>query len=186
MVSTALQATLDVARAAAVSVGDVNAIGIGIPGTVDPLLGTVRFAVNVGIGRDEIGLGPRLTDELGVEVHVENDVRAAALGADWYLSNEFGPVSDLAYLSIGTGIAAGYVEHGRLRRGNTLVAGEIGHIPIDPNGPLCACGQVGCIEAISSGSAIERMWPTEKAASAVELHRAAVAGDPNARRLWAV
>ena len=162
MLATAMQATLDVARAAEVSVSDVNAIGIGIPGTVDPVSGTVRFAVNVGIGRDDLDLGPRLTDELGVGVHVENDVRAAALGADWYLSNEFGPVNDLAYLSIGTGIAAGYVEHGRLRRGNTLVAGEIGHIPIDPNGPLCACGQVGCIEAISSGSAIERMWPTEK------------------------
>ena len=184
VVATALQATLDVARAAAVSVSDVNAIGVGIPGTVDQLLGNVRFAVNVGIGRDEVDLGPRLTDELGVTVHVENDVRAAALGADWYLSNEQGPVNDLAYLSIGTGIAAGYVERGRLRRGNTLVAGEIGHIPIDPNGPLCACGQVGCIEAISSGSAIERLWPTEKGAAAVELHRAASSGEPDARRLW--
>ena len=184
VVATALQATLDVARAAEVSVSGVNAIGIGIPGTVDPLLGNVRFAVNVGIGGDDIDLGPRLADELGVGVHVENDVRAAALGADWYLSNEHGPVTDLAYLSIGTGIAAGYVEHGRLRRGNTLVAGEIGHIPIDPSGPLCACGQVGCIEAISSGSAIERMWPTEKGAAAVELYHAASAGDPNARRLW--
>jgi glucokinase len=185
VVATAVEATLLVARSANVSLIDVNAIGIGIPGTVDPERGTVRFAVNVGIGHDEIDLASRLTDELGSAVHVENDVRAAALGADWYLSNELGAVQDLAYLSIGTGIAAGYVERGRLRRGNSLVAGEIGHIPIDPQGPPCACGQIGCIEAISSGSAIERMWPTETGASAADLHRAASNGDPVARRLWA-
>ena len=77
------QATLLVARSASVSVGDVNAIGIGIPGTVDPHTARCAFAVNVGIGHDDIDLGSRLTAELGVDVHVENDVRAAALGADW-------------------------------------------------------------------------------------------------------
>ena len=102
-------------------------IGLGIPGTVDPQRGTVRHAVNVGIGLDELELGARLVAELGCDVHVENDVRAAALGADWYLSNQRNPVTDLAYLSIGTGIAAGYVERGQLRRGITFVAGEDWH-----------------------------------------------------------
>ena len=185
VLTTAMEATLSVAASAGVSVSDVNAIGIGIPGTVDPQRGTVRYAVNVGIGHDDVELGARLAGELGCAVHVENDVRAAALGADWYLANKNGAVNDLAYLSIGTGIAAGYVERGQLRRGTTLVAGEIGHIPIDPSGPLCACGQIGCIEAISSGSAIERLWPTEKGTSAGELHRAASEGDPVAWRLWA-
>ena len=184
VVATATQATLLVARSASISISDVNAVGIGIPGTVDPQLGTVRFAVNVGIGHDDIDLGERLTAELGVDVHVENDVRAAALGADWYLTTTSGPINDLAYLSIGTGIAAGYVERGQLRRGSSLVAGEVGHIPIDPQGPPCACGQIGCIEAISSGSAIERMWPTETGASAAALHHAAAGGDTAARRLW--
>ena len=182
--STAVQATFLVARTAGIAMHDVTAIGVGIPGTVDPKRGTVRFAENVGIGRDEIDLGSRLTDELGVAVHLENDVRAAALGADWYLSNERGAVADLAYLSIGTGIAAGFVERGQLRRGSSMVAGEIGHIPVDPQGPPCVCGQIGCIEAIASGSAIDRMWPTEQGTSAAELHRAAAAGDPVARRLW--
>jgi predicted NBD/HSP70 family sugar kinase len=152
---------------------------------VDPLLGTVRFAVNVGIGDEGLDLGARLIDELAVNVHIENDVRAAALGADWYLANESGPVNDLAYLSIGTGIAAGFVERGRLRRGNGLVAGEIGHIPIDPQGPVCVCGQIGCIEAIASGSAIDRLWPTEEGPSAAALQAAATNGDGAARRLWA-
>jgi predicted NBD/HSP70 family sugar kinase len=184
VMSTAIEATLAVASSSGLSVSEVNAIGIGIPGTVDPERGTVRYAVNVGIGHDDVELGTRLTNELAFEVHVENDVRAAALGADWYLSNEHGAVNDLAYLSIGTGIAAGYVERGQLRRGSSLVAGEIGHIPIDPQGPSCACGQIGCIEAIAAGSAIERMWPSEQGSSAGELYRAAAAGDPTAIRLW--
>ncbi len=184
VVSTALRATLALTSSSAISLSDVDVIGIGIPGTVDPQRGTIRYGVNVGIGHDDIDLGSRLTDELGVVVHVENDVRAAALGADWYLSIEHGSVNDLAYLSIGTGIAAGYVERGQLRRGSTLVAGEIGHIPIDPHGPRCACGQIGCIEAISSGSAIERMWPTEDGTSASALYRAASNDDVAAHRLW--
>lgn len=185
VVSTATQAAIDVARSAEISVSEVKVVGIGIPGTVDPDRGTVRFAVNVGLGRDDIELGARLARELGVAVHLENDVRAAALGADWYLANNTGPVNDLAYLSIGTGIAAGYVERGSVRRGDSFVAGEIGHIPIDPNGPPCVCGQVGCIEAMSSGSAIDRMWPSTTGSSAVALYRASSTGDPVARRLWA-
>jgi predicted NBD/HSP70 family sugar kinase len=184
VVSTALQAVRAVAGDAAISLSDVDAIGIGIPGTVDPQRGTVRYGVNVGIGHADTDLGSRLADELGAAVHVENDVRAAALGADWHLSMHHGAVNDLAYLSIGTGIAAGYVERGQLRRGSTLVAGEIGHIPIDPNGPRCACGQIGCIEAIASGSAIDRLWPTDDGTSASALFHAACNDDGVAHRLW--
>jgi predicted NBD/HSP70 family sugar kinase len=184
VVSTALQAVRTLAGDAAISLSDVDAIGVGIPGTVDPQRGTVRYGVNVGIGHDDIDLGSRLADELGAAVHVENDVRAAALGADWHLSVQHGAVNDLAYLSIGTGIAAGYIERGQLRRGSTLVAGEIGHIPIDPNGPRCACGQIGCIEAIASGSAIDRLWPTNDGTSAIALFHAASNGDGSAHRLW--
>ena len=70
-------------------------------------------------------------------------------------------------------------------RGSTLLAGEIGHIPIDSSGPRCVCGQVGCIEAIASGAAIERMWPSPDRTAAARLQRAAAAGDPRAEQLWA-
>jgi len=184
VVDTAFRIARDVAVRAGLAIDDIDAIGIGIPGTVDPRRGTVRFAVNVGLGADTIDLGPQLAQGLGVPVHVENDVRAAALGADWHLAASGVGVADLAYLSIGTGIAAGYVERGQIHRGARLVAGEIGHVPIDPAGPVCACGQVGCIEAIASGSAIERAWPTPDGGSAVALHRAAADGDPAAVALW--
>jgi len=184
VIATAADAARAVAAAASISLSDVDAIGIGIPGTVDPLRGTVHHAVNLGLGPDEVELAARLSDVLGVPVHVENDVRAAALGADWFIAAEHGAVHDLAYLSIGTGIAAGYVERGRVHRGSRLVAGEIGHIPVDPNGPACACGQIGCIEAIASGSAIDRMWPGHHGVAATALHAAARAGDPRAVQLW--
>ncbi len=185
VVATATQATLLVARSASVSVSDVNAIGIGIPGHRRPatrhrsLRGQRRHRPR----RHRSRLPPQLPSSASTCTSRTTSAPRRS-GADWYLTTQFGAVNDLAYLSIGTGIAAGYVERGQLRRGNSLVAGEIGHIPIDPQGPLCACGQIGCIEAISSGSAIERMWPTETGASAAALHRAASGGDAAARRLW--
>ena len=184
VVATALRVAREVAEQAGLGLDEIEAIGVGIPGTVDPHLGTVRFAVNVGLGAETVDLGSQLAIGLGVPVHVENDVRAAALGADWYLGTRGEGVADLAYLSIGTGIAAGYVTRGQLHRGARLVAGEIGHVPIDPSGPVCACGQIGCIEAISSGSAIERAWPTPDGTSARALHRAAADGDAAAEVLW--
>lgn len=184
VVASAVESAAAAARAAGIEITDVESLGVGIPGAVDHRRGTVRHAVNVGIGRDEVELARLLGAELGVAVHVEHDVRAAALGADWLLGQQGHGVDDLAYLSVGTGIAAGYVRHGQMWRGGTSVAGEIGHIPIESTGPRCVCGQTGCIEAISSGAAIERMWPSADRTSATRLQRAAAAGDPRAERLW--
>jgi len=184
VVASAVESVSAAARAAGVGVTEVDIIGVGIPGTVDHRRGTVRHAVNVGIGRDEVELGRLIGAELGRTVHVEHDVRVAALGADWLLARDDAAVADLAYLSIGTGIAAGYVRDGQMWRGSTLLAGEIGHIPIDPAGPRCVCGQVGCIEALASGAAIERMWPTPDRTAAAALHAAAASGDTDAERLW--
>jgi predicted NBD/HSP70 family sugar kinase len=162
---------------------DVSVIGLGIPGAVDPVAGTVRHAVNVGIGPEPVDLADALAQRFGRRVHIENDVKAAALGAHFFITAADAS-TDLAYLSVGTGIAAGFVEGGRLRRGSSLVAGEIGHIPIDPAGPLCACGQTGCIEAIASGSAIERDWPSTNGSPARTLAAAAAEGNPLAQIVW--
>jgi glucokinase len=131
---------------------DVEAIGVGVPGRVDRATGSVTFAVN--LGWQHLPLGERLATTLGVPVAVENDVRTAAAGL--HRLAPFGPVDDLAYLSIGTGISAGIVLGGRLHRGVRGVAGEIGHVVLEPNGPPCACGLNGCFEALAAGSAIAR------------------------------
>ena len=128
------------------------AAGVGVPGQVDPASGTVRLAVNLNL-REPFRLREALQEALGVPVALENDVRAAAWGAyHWARSTQ--PLTSLAYLSVGTGIAAGLVLDGRLYRGAHGMAGEIGHIPMDPAGPRCVCGATGCLEAIAAGPAI--------------------------------
>jgi glucokinase len=162
------------------------AVGVGVPGLVDPSRGLVTHAVNLGLGADGLALADLLRDRLGVPVTVENDVNVAALGAA--ALGALGPApagaADLAYLSIGTGLAAGLVLAGRLRRGSRGAAGEIGHIPLDPAGPQCRCGQRGCAEMLASGAAIAASWPDgDGGSAAASLFAAAAGGDPVAVRV---
>jgi len=150
-----------------------GAIGVGVPGAVDPASGRVAHAVNLGL--DGLALGDELAARLGVRVRLENDVNAAALGAFHLLGH--GPERSMAYLNLGTGLAAGLVLGGRLWRGSRGTAGEIGHIPVDPAGELCSCGQRGCLELLASGSAVARQWPTEHPRPVQDLFEAAAAGD---------
>ena len=188
---------VDIAAAAARELADrigaplsaLAGIGIGIPGVVDAREGVLTHAVNLGVGGDGLPLAARLSRRTGIPVAVENDVNAAALGASRVLELDG---TDLAYLSVGTGLAAGIVLSGRLHRGARGGAGEIGHVPVDPSGPMCPCGQRGCLEAVASGSAIARAWPVgnrpERAARespAATLFRSAADGDPGARRVRA-
>jgi len=151
-------------------------IGIGIPGIVDRSRGTVAHAVNLGLGGDWFPLADRLADRTGATVVVENDLNAATWGA-----HVLSGADDLAYLSLGTGLAAGFVLSGVLRRGVHGAAGEIGHVPVDPAGPLCSCGQRGCLELRASGSALSAAWPAEGAVPPAEaLFAAAAAGNQKA------
>jgi predicted NBD/HSP70 family sugar kinase len=157
---------------------DIGIVGVGIPGRVNPRQGTVRHAVNLGLADEPLLIGPLLAEALGVPVHVENDVNAAALGAGLLLGR---PDADLAYVSIGTGIAAGFVLGGRIRRGRRGLAGEIGHLTVDPHGERCECGRRGCLELVASGSSIARRWPVHDGRSAAEeLFNAAADGDVRA------
>jgi glucokinase len=155
-----------------IKMADVVSIGVGIPGTVDRATGRVTHAVNLGV--DELDLGRVMRDHLDVEVSIENDVNAAAMGA-YHLNGD--GVSSMAYLNLGTGLAAGLVLEGRLWRGADGIAGEIGHIPIDPSGDVCACGQRGCIETFASGTGLARRWPYGDRHHAASLFAAADRGD---------
>jgi glucokinase-like ROK family protein len=183
-------AALDEALAAAGhSRGELAAVGIGVPGRVDPEAGTVTLAVN--LGWHALPLRDELEGTLGVPVAVENDVRAAAAGL--HARGQAAGVDNLAYLAIGTGISAGVVLDGRLYRGPRGLAGEIGHIVLEPNGPACRCGLDGCLEALASGRAIAEAAALrieqdpgssiESPVSAESVYRAAAAGDPVATRL---
>jgi glucokinase len=178
-VVNSVAATLEqVASMLGMDAAEFGGIGIGLPGAVDAVTGTVCHALNIGVERLE--LAERIHHRLDVSVMVENDVKAAALGAARQLNHSTG---GLAYLNLGTGLAAGLVLGGQLWRGGTGTAGEIGHIPIDPQGQVCACGQRGCLETSASGAAVAREWPTPNG-SAINAVLAAVGdGDPAARRV---
>lgn len=157
-------------------------VGVGVPGIVDPERGSVKHAVNLGIDGQWLPLGRLLAARTGRTVVVENDVNAAAMGATTLLTGygDHRP-PDLAYLSIGTGLAAGLVLDGRPRRGSHGAAGEVGHVSVDPAGPLCRCGQRGCLETMASGSALAAAWPESGTSTAAHaLFAAAAAGDPQA------
>ncbi len=206
----AIAACIDVALAAASkTLADVTVVGIGVPGRVDPVKGHVTLAVN--LGWNDLALRDLLEARLGKPCVIENDARAAAVGL--HRRRVLGTTDDIAYLAVGTGIAAGVILDGRLHRGARGLAGEIGHVVVDPAGPACACGLNGCLETFVSGPAIARRAaaaaaqaraegrPTAfddiepDALTARDVYRAATDGDPLAceivedvgRRLaWAI
>jgi len=186
----------DAVDEAGATMADVVAIGLGVPGRVDRATGDVTFAVN--LGWQHLPLGQRLEAALGVPCVVENDVRAAAVGL--HREQQFSRVDDLIFLGIGTGISAGVILDGRLHRGVRGLAGEIGHVVLDPDGAPCACGLRGCFETIAGGAgiahaaraALEAGEATSLVAgedgsaadpSAADVFAAAESGDPLATRL---
>lgn len=163
----------------------LSGIGVGVPGQVDRETGEVSMAVNLNLER--YPLGAALTTEFQVPSYLENDVRVAALGAYRWLRQQQ-PVQNMAYLSIGTGISAGLILNGRLYRGSNGMAGEIGHIVVDPQGETCRCGLRGCLETVASGPAIaHRAAPLMSLPGAAPLttatvYQAAATGDAGARQ----
>lgn len=157
--------------------GPVTAVGVGVPGTVER--GRLRNAVNLGV--TELDLATELSERLGVPVHVENDVNAAAVGAHHLLAVAGAAPTSMAYLNLGTGVACGVVLDGLLWRGASGSAGEIGHVPVDPAGEWCPCGQRGCVETLCSGAAVARLWPATGEPPPAALFAAAAAGDRAAR-----
>lgn len=169
VVAGALEAIGEVARKAG---GRIESIGLGIPGAVRG--GLVEHARNLDI--ESLDLGGALTEALGQDVRVCNDVNAAALGA-WAVRG--GTAESFAYLNLGTGLAAGLVLDGRLWEGVGGVAGEIGYISSDPDGPDFVEGLPGALEAYASGSGVTAQWGVD-GATALDVFTAADAGDARA------
>jgi glucokinase len=131
---------------------DVPWLGVGTPGTVDFKSGQViGMSPNIA-GWKGMEIGELLRDRLNVPVWVDNDVNCVALAE--YRFGAGAGYNSLVCVAVGTGVGGGVVLNGKLWRGSTFAAGEIGHMPIDPNGPLCGCGNRGCIEALCASGAI--------------------------------
>jgi glucokinase-like ROK family protein len=127
--------------------------GIGVPGPVRFPEG-VPVAPPIMPGWDGFPVREALSQELGCPVLVDNDVNLMALGEQQ--AGVARSVRDFLWVKVGTGIGCGIVVRGEVHRGVTGSAGDIGHIQVDPEGPPCACGNVGCLEAYFSGNALVR------------------------------
>jgi len=133
--------------------GRLAGVGIGVPGFIEIDKGFVVGSNNLpeleGFPvRDEI------EHRLGTHVILENDANAAALGEKWIGAGR--DVNDLVLLTLGTGIGGGIISKGRVLHGFVGMAGEIGHMTIAEEGPLCRCGNRGCWEALASGTALAK------------------------------
>ena len=124
------------------------AIGVSFGGPVDASTGTVRLSHHVA-GWENIPLKRLLEDEFGVSVGVDNDANVAALGEHRFGAGQ--GYDSLFYITVSTGVGGGWILNGQPWRGAGGMAGEIGHIVVDPAGPDCLCGKRGCVERLASG-----------------------------------
>lgn len=133
--------------------GQVAAIGVAAPGPIDARSGVVTAPPNLP-GWIDVPLGQLIQNELGAPTFLENDGNAAALA-----EHRFGAgrgADHMIYVTASTGIGGGLILDGSLYSGATGAAAEVGHMTILPQGPLCGCGNRGCLEALASGTAIAR------------------------------
>lgn len=129
----------------------VTAIGIGAPGPMDVKTGMITTPVNMP-GWRHVRVRDRIAEAFGIPTFFDNDANAGAL-AEWIFGSGKG-YNNLVYATLSTGVGGGIIANGDVVRGGTRNGGEIGHMVLDINGPLCACGQRGCYEAFCGGKAI--------------------------------
>jgi glucokinase len=167
--------TRQLCATAGVELAQVAALGISAPGPLDPAQGVVTEAPNLP-GWVQVPLVARLEQALGVPCLLENDANAAAL-AEWRFGAGRGRRS-LIFLTMSTGVGGGLILDGRLYRGARFTAGEVGHVPVVPNGRLCNCGLRGCLEAYTSGNALAERMREDIAAGESTLILERAGGDP--------
>ncbi|MFD7639735.1 ROK family protein [Kitasatospora sp. NPDC059795] len=129
-------------------------IGVGVGGHIDTATGVCRSAVR--LGWTDVPIAAPLSAATGLPVVVDNDVNALVIAERWF--GEGRDVDSFAVVSVGRGVGGALMLHGVLHSGAGGLAVEFGHLPIAPDGPLCACGNRGCVEALASSDAVLRMF----------------------------
>lgn len=178
VISRIVAAVRDVVGQGGLRPGQVRALGIGMPGPLDPRAGVVFEAANLP-GWKDVPLTRILSRRTGIKSHLQHDAHAAAF-AEFRRGAAKG-ASTFVYVTVSTGIGAGMMIEGRLYNGAGGVAGEVGHIVVMPGGPLCRCGNHGCLEALASGTAIARSAREALQAGSESLLRRVPPPGPTAR-----
>lgn len=146
------EAVHDIVKEYGLKKAEVAAVCLGVPGSVNPFTGVIAMAPNLGL--KNYNIKEKLEKLIPFPVLIENDVNLGALGVKYYGLGK--DARDMLVVFIGTGIGAGFIFDGKLFRGADYAAGEIGHIKVRKDGPLCGCGNHGCFEAVASRTAIDR------------------------------
>jgi glucokinase len=157
---------------------ELDAIGIGFPGFIDPVTQIIAQSPNLP-GLINLNLATDLSQALGKKVIVENDANAAAYG-EYCLAGK--PPGGLIYLGLGTGVGGGLILDGKVYSGQHGVAMEVGHIIVKPKGRQCGCGNLGCMETYASATGVSLTYfeLTGQQKSAAEIAALADAGDEHA------
>ena len=193
------QAIYELLKETKLEAKDIQGIGFGFPGQVDYKAGIVRNAPNIP-GWVEVPIAKLIEDEFHIPTRVDNDVRCAALGELNYGAGK--GCENMVCITVGTGIGSGLIINGKLVRGASNAAGEIGHIKLQMHeGPICGCGDTGCFEAFASGPSIVAMaeeyikggkstkfreMANGTAITPFIVCEAAKAGDPVAQRIFTI
>lgn len=143
---------VDLIKESQIDKEEIGGLGISAPGMIDLKTNTTLFLPNLYSEWRNIPVGERMKSYLGLDVSMLNDVRAITFG-EWAFGAGKG-VDSMACFAIGTGVGGGLVVNNQLVLGFGGTAGELGHQTVDLNGPLCGCGNYGCIEVFASGPAI--------------------------------
>ncbi|MFJ2131401.1 ROK family protein [Streptomyces sp. NPDC087845] len=169
-------------EATGISPDKVIGVGLGVPGPIDVESGTLG-STSILPGWTGINPSEELTGRLGVPVYVDNDANLGALGELVWGSGR--GVKDLAYIKVASGVGAGLVIDGRIYRGPGGTAGEIGHITLDESGPVCRCGNRGCLETFTAARyVLPLLQPSHGPDLTMErVVRLAREGDPGCRRV---
>ncbi|WP_392839963.1 ROK family protein [Streptomyces sp. LN500] len=165
-----------------ISPGKVIGVGLGVPGPIDVESGTLG-STSILPGWTGINPSEELAARLGVPVYVDNDANLGALGELVWGSGR--GVKDLAYIKVASGVGAGLVIDGHIYRGPGGTAGEIGHITLDESGPVCRCGNRGCLETFTAARyVLPLLQPSHGADLTMErVVQLAREGDPGCRRV---
>jgi len=132
----------------------LSGVGLGVPGALDFKNGRVIQSPNFP-GWEDVPIREKAQKALGVPVVIENDANAAAMGEVWVGAAR--RLDHFLLITLGTGVGGGLVLNRKLWYGEAGKGGEVGHMRVTPDGPLCGCGQRGCLEVYASSSALSRM-----------------------------
>lgn len=166
---------------------DIKGIGIGSPGPLDAEKGTIIYTPNLPF--KNFNLVEPINKKFGAPVFLDNDANVAAIGE--YMFGAGKGAKDVVFFTVSTGIGGGAILNGKVYRGHTSNALEIGHMTVAPDGPRCNCGNIGCVEATSSGTSIAKrgqealtskvettLRKYEGTITSYEVFTEAAAGDP--------